>query len=329
MSKPWGFRVASTPSAGGGHLARSCAVISCMTEPVVLFLDPDTPPALRPLIKHLKTRTESGSTCCDSLIEECSSGNLAGVVIDGYHFESSDINACRQHTPLAMFQDDIAQRPCDLAIFPLLSHNLPGTHLNGYHFAPLSQDFRAAHRRAIQRAERAEGRLHLLIAFGQVDSANVTSAALEALKQIGGDIQVTVSLGGGATHLQLIKDQVESISNCIMEVGRESLIPLYESTDIAIGAPGISQLERMCCGIPTILVPQNEIQLHLAERFAESGAAIACAPKSSAIETSLRSLLSHRQQQTQLRTRCTQLIDGRGAKRIAAAIEAGRERRWQ
>ncbi len=62
----------------------------------------------------------------------------------------------------------------------------------------------------------------------------------------------------------------------------------YGTFDIAIGAPGVSQFERACCGLPSILVAQSERQEHLVRAWGETGAVLSCGSDEKAISTASR-----------------------------------------
>jgi spore coat polysaccharide biosynthesis predicted glycosyltransferase SpsG len=99
------------------------------------------------------------------------------------------------------------------------------------------------------------------------------------------------------------------------------LAALYSECELAIGAPGVSQFERACCGLPTVLVPQNAKQEPLAKSWEDRGAALVCEAKSAAIAGTVVALLRDPDRLRQMSERCLSLVDGNGASRLAAALK--------
>jgi spore coat polysaccharide biosynthesis predicted glycosyltransferase SpsG len=97
---------------------------------------------------------------------------------------------------------------------------------------------------------------------------------------------------------------------------------IYKQTDLAIGAPGVSQFERACCGVPTILIAQNERQEALCGAWAATGAAMQCGPKPANVAAALKRLVSDSTEVRTMRERGLSVVDGQGAARLAAALKA-------
>ena len=186
---------------------------------------------------------------------------------------------------------------------------------------PLMPAFAEINERAKRVVSSARIPTKLLITFGARDSANCTSIALEAINLLDQKPQVKVVMGTNAPYANSIAAMVKNQSwvHIIRESGH--MAALYEQCDLAIGAPGVSQFERACCGLTSIIVPQNYRQERLAEEWAKSGAAVHCAADANAIADVFSSLLSSTGEVGRMRKCGLSLVDGRGAQRLAAALK--------
>ena len=103
------------------------------------------------------------------------------------------------------------------------------------------------------------------------------------------------------------------------------MIPIYPQADFAIGAPGVSLLERLCCGLPGMILCQNRDQAPIARTAAASGAVVLSeADNAQALADDIAPLLADGARRSALRARGLALIDGRGARRLANALVAAR-----
>ena len=103
------------------------------------------------------------------------------------------------------------------------------------------------------------------------------------------------------------------------------MIPIYEQADFALGAPGVSLLERMCCGRPGVILWQNPNQASIARTVAANGAVVLSeAEDAQALADDIAPLLADGARRAELRARGLALIDGRGPRRLAEALVAAR-----
>ncbi len=105
----------------------------------------------------------------------------------------------------------------------------------------------------------------------------------------------------------------------------QDMIPILEQADFAIGAPGVSLLERLCCGLPGMILCQNLGQAPIARAAAASGAVVLSeAEGAQALADDIAPLLADGARRAALRALGLALIDGRGALRLAEALVAAR-----
>ena len=232
-----------------------------------------------------------------------------------------------------MVIDDLANRDHDCV---LLLDQTPGrvaadydgkvpdacTRLIGPDYALLRTDF--AIRRPV--TPEASPLRRVLVAMGAADPANATGAVLDALADRP-DLIVTVVLGSGAPHLVRVAGQVEArgkAGELLVQYG--DMAGLMARHDIAIGAGGMSGLERAAMGLPALTVTLADNQLLAASALHASGAARligdARAPGwASAIIPALEAVAAPDVRIAMARAGLD-LVDGRGAARVAGALDA-------
>ncbi|MBT3938533.1 MAG: hypothetical protein HOF44_02355, partial [Pelagibacterales bacterium] len=91
-------------------------------------------------------------------------------------------------------------------------------------------------------------------------------------------------------------------------------------SSIAIGAPGLSHMERLYFGIPTILIAQNNIHESIIDKWVNIGCALKSVNTISMIEKKLLYIIENRNIRNNLIQNGRNLVDGKGALRIAKAM---------
>lgn len=166
----------------------------------------------------------------------------------------------------------------------------------------------------------------VLVAMGAADPANATGAVLDALTERP-DLIVTVVLGSGAPHLVSVAGQVEARGKAgQLLVQHADMAGLMAQNDVAIGAGGMTGLERAAIGLPALIVTLADNQLLNASALHASGAArligdVRAPGWTSAIRPVLDDLAVPDVRIAMARAGLN-LVDGRGASRVAGALDA-------
>ncbi len=319
----WGFRVASRPQVGHGHMSRCLALAQEMTNPVCFFLDPASPWSSNLDALGFESVEECDSQSSAAILSAVESGKLGGVLFDGLDLDGRDISKAADRAFTAAFVG--ADDPADSIVWidPTFGSDAGPNTIAGPAYAPLAPTYAAARDRAKRPvAEHVE---RLLIAFGAYDSADLTGRTLDALATLECAPRVTVALGAAAPHRERVASRIAEMANSEIVISAEDMIPYYEASDIAIGAPGVSFLERLCCGLPSLLLCQNQAQQPIARAAAKQGAAeLASEDDLGALARHIEELLADAGRRTALRRRGLESVDGRGAKRLARELESRR-----
>ncbi len=316
----WGFRVASSPTVGAGHMVRSLAVAQAIGAPVHFFVDPDSQWDTALAAGDFASTKENATHSVAALFEAVVAGQVNAVLFDGYGFRERVIETVSRKAFTAAFSDDGVGRPATLLINPCPDGRRDDRTLTGLEYAPLAAAYADMHSRAYRRSD-AEAP-HVLIAFGSRDSSNCTGLALDALTAVDAPLPVTVVLGARAPHQAEVRRQIAALPQAQLLIDCDDMASLYMSATLAIGAPGVSFFERMCCGLPSILVLQNATQRPVARWARDRDVAAVAETDSAAVATVLRRVMDDATWRRAVRRRGLEWVDGRGADRLAAALNA-------
>jgi UDP-2,4-diacetamido-2,4,6-trideoxy-beta-L-altropyranose hydrolase len=228
--------------------------------------------------------------------------------------------------------DDLANRPhaCDL----LLDQNLVSAIstryaglvpeacgvLLGPTYALLDPLYADLHDRVPPREGAIE---RVLISFGGFDPDFLTERALEALIDVKRpEVEVDVVM---ADEIRAAEIERRSRADQHIHVHRHlaTLAPLMVGADLAIGAAGSTTWERLCLGLPTLVVTFADNQTPIAEELQRRGLA-RWLGHSHDVDTStfagaLEPLL-HDELDVDWSRRCAAAVAGRGTSRVCAAL---------
>jgi UDP-2,4-diacetamido-2,4,6-trideoxy-beta-L-altropyranose hydrolase len=313
----WLFRVASSPAAGGGHVARCLVLADALRghgEDVTFALDADGAGWGRILDEH-GFPWQVGTDLPDRSWDGC--------LADGYRFSASEWRRLRDLADIlaSIVDDQPVPDFLDLVIAPArhqadrqevarYAHGLPYALVN-----PAYADAAAA-------GPRQEVR-RLLVTFGLRDSVNATGLVLEAVERLDADIAVVVALGRDAPHLDAIRAKIDRLPGASLLVDAP-LAELMSGFDMVVGSGGVGLLERCAAGLPSITITIAANQVVQAEAIARGGGTRllgghqSVTPSAVAVEIPALSLdFAARKRMSEAARR---LVDGRGAERVAGIM---------
>jgi len=318
-SESWQIRVASSPEFGGGHVKR-CFVLASAMAPFasVRFV--------------LDRRGEAWSADVSaagyavSLYGDEPSAPVDGVVLD--HYDPAVANASRWRgiaRRVVALRDGGQPIPnADLEIYPWAPREdgAADRSLRGLDYALVDPVYVAIPDAPIEPLP-----AHVLVAFGYRDSPDATSRVLNALARLGARWapKVTVVLGAHAPNLR----RVEAACDKLGERARLVLEPpglqdLLSDCDFAIGAGGVSAMERAGAGRPSLTIALNALQVPAARALAQAGATadagLLASLSDAKLDEALMSLASDTDARVSMARAARRTIDGGGAERIARRL---------
>lgn len=255
------------------------------------------------------------------------------LVVDHYALDGRWEAALRSSTSKLMVLDDLADRQhdCDLLLDQNLVAGMDTRYRNkvpagcglllGPKYALLQGSYRELHDQILPRTGPIK---RLLIYFGGADHASLTTRGLLAYLEAGrSDIRVDVVLSQGSAQAERISKLCAEGKHLHLHTNLDSLAPLMAAADFAIGAAGGTTWERLCLGLPSVVISIAENQRPLAMELDVLGLVRWLGHYDQITHGSLVSALEQimaKPVDTVWSKRCREVVDGRGAARVATKM---------
>ncbi|WP_456023819.1 UDP-2,4-diacetamido-2,4,6-trideoxy-beta-L-altropyranose hydrolase [Pseudomonas protegens] len=250
------------------------------------------------------------------------------IIVDHYGLDHHWQTAARRWALRIAAVDDLATRRYSVDL--LLNQNLSGLHehyqpllpencrtLLGPRFAMLREEIRCP---AIEIKDRAR---RVLVNFGGFDAARQTHHAMLALADFA-ELQVDFVAGADNPAWAQMQALCETRPNWRLHSFVSDFYQRMTEADLFIGAGGGTSWERAAMGLPTICIAVSNNQQANGEVMAAAGAHVFMGAREQVSVEQLRDAIgfvtgNHYLRQS-LAERSRQLVDGRGAERVAAAL---------
>jgi UDP-2,4-diacetamido-2,4,6-trideoxy-beta-L-altropyranose hydrolase len=256
------------------------------------------------------------------------------LIIDHYGLDRVWEEQLQPHTRKLMVIDDLANRAheCDM----LLDQNYAVASKERYQaWVPAHCKLLLGPRYALLRPEYVHysetmeprnGDIKCVLVFmGGADNANITGKVLSALSTVQlAHLEVDIVIGHGFIHKAKVTEQASARPNTHIHGPRPHLADLMAKADLAVGAGGGTTWERICMGLPSLVISIAENQIPACKALAFSGLirylGSAHDLDVAAIESALIESLVAAGQLRALATGNRTLVDGRGVNRVAEAL---------
>jgi len=176
---------------------------------------------------------------------------------------------------------------------------------------------------------RKRAKCSLLIAMGGSDPAGLTLKAVRALDRLGGggdeDFESVIIVGAGFCHRQALGDLLGRTRRrfTVREDVSEMSVAMAHA-DLAVCSFGMTSYELAAMGVPAVCVCLTEDHAESASGLVAAGMAISVGVDDQDTETRLAAavegLLADKNARAQMSARARELMDGRGASRIAELL---------
>lgn len=193
--------------------------------------------------------------------------------------------------------------------------------LLGPEFALLAADVRMHARRQPDTVRR------VLVYFGGSDPDNLTELAVEAFSQPGlDDLELDIVMGLNSAHGASVEELASYRGRANIHRFHSSLAALMARCELAVGAGGVTALERLAVGLPALVVSVADNQVGGCQALARAGFIEYLGPKGSistalltdraiALRTDIRRL-------GLMSAGGKKLVDGKGAEKVAERMLA-------
>lgn len=332
------FRVDSSIHIGSGHLSRCTALATALRGKgaEVVFVCAALP-GKHDYIARLAgfdvlTLSKWEPKSDARRTAEALSTQVDWLVVDHYGLDQSWERTMRPWCEQILAIDDLANRPHDANLLldpawppdPERYRGLVPTEaalLLGPRYALMSSDITELHSRTRQ----LEDSPNVLVFFGGSDLTNLTGRTMSALRHSDlAGVTTDVVIGASNPHARFIRQLATEMPSVTVHDAAPSLAPLLARNTLGVGAGGVSMWERMCAGIPSIVVSLAENQVPSTHGIASQGVIDYLGPDEAASSTDLHSalvaLVSDPVRRKQMSDQGRALVDGRGASRVAEAL---------
>ena len=254
------------------------------------------------------------------------------LIVDHYAIDIRWERALRGAAARLVVIDDLADRlhDCDVLLDQNVYPDMETRYLGkvpsacelliGPRFALLRREFREWRTRVAPR----EGRVRrIMVCFGGVDAADLTSIALAALGSLDADgwkVDVVV----GASHPRLVETTAAcEAAGYACHVQSNRMAELMARADLGVGAAGSTSWERCAVGLPAICVPTAHNQVAIAAGLRSRGVALSVdsdRPRAAEIANAMAALVSCPPQVATMSRAAWNLVDAQGADRVGDCV---------
>ncbi len=332
------FRVDSSIHLGSGHISRCTALATALRKrgAEVVFVCAELAGNHSYIARHagfdVLTLSEGVPKSDAIRTAEALGTHVDWLVVDHYGLDQRWERAIRPWCERVLAIDDLANRPHDANLLldpawppnPKRYRGLVPTGavlLLGPRYALMSSDITALRSRTRQLDDSPS----ILVFFGGSDLTNLTGRTMSALRHrdLAG-VTVDVVIGSSNPHARSIRQVATEMPFVTDHDAAPSLAPLLARNTLGVGAGGVSMWERMCAGIPSIVVSLAENQVPSTHGIASQGVIDYLGPDEAVSSTELHralvALLSDPVRRKQMSDQGRALVDGRGATRVAEAL---------
>lgn len=256
------------------------------------------------------------------------------LVVDHYGLDAEWEQRVRPYVSKLMVIDDLANRLHDCDILLDQNYSSEGERryaglvtdacklLVGPRYALLRPEY-AAYRKTL-RARDGEVK-KVLVFLGGSDPQNMTGKALDALSQPElKHLEVDVVVGANNLYRESLEKQARERPQTRIYGSRPHLADLMSQADLAIGAGGVTTWERMCLGLPTVVISIAENQRPASEALAEAKlihyAGHFADIKTDHLKPLFQTLIQSTERLTELAMQNQLQVDGLGVLRLAEVM---------
>ena len=268
----WAFRVDTNRNSGGGHTHRTiCLAKELQKFHNIMFFVNSKNDIFASKFKDFGFEID--------VVRNFHKYNFYGCIFDGYNFKNEEINLIRSKVIRLVQIYDIGNiyDKLDLVVSSCINSTLnkyKKKKIVGFQYALVNPKFHIKNR-IIKKIVR-----NIFIGFGLVDSFNFTLRILKIFRDYKLDYNfdnIFIGIGKESKDLQEIQKLKKDMRcNIIFKEFGIELSEILKKCDLAIGSGGLGMCERLCSGIPSIVIVTAENQNEIVARVLENNAIIQC-----------------------------------------------------
>lgn len=335
------FRTDANTDIGEGHVMRCIAVAKELLRlgKGAVFITADECPCEllnREGLAHIVlntdwTRMDEETEKLLSLFREI---KVDCMLVDSYSASPEYLKSFKGEVKTA-YMDDFGLRvyPADIVInynaycgsipYERMYQNSSSKLLLGARYAPLREEFRSPKPKIVSDQINS-----MMITTGSTDPYHVTGKLIEQISadRLFDGINVHLVAGRYYTNTTELRNFSRLYPHIIIHENVASMAELMHSCDIAVSASGSTVYELCACGIPSVIFSFADNQAQIREYFGSRGAMIDCGDIRYLGESCVDKIicgikkLGSKDERDRRCMDMTNIIDGRGAERLAACL---------
>jgi spore coat polysaccharide biosynthesis predicted glycosyltransferase SpsG len=323
------LRADGDAATGLGHVRR-CLALAAALRPaaeVRFFLRGSEPVAA--MVEWAGMPCERVPAPLGATLEAVGRLGARALVVDSYDVAGSELAVARASVPVVAVFDDRGgdPPPADIVIDPSPGRGGPtaasgSRYLAGPRFAPLTPEFAAPVRRHVAGRE---GRV--LLVLGAATPCALMARLARAARRAHPGAVLDLVVGPTAEAPEVLATDLAGLPRVEIHRTPRDVRGLMLAADLAVTGGGVTVFELAATGTPAIGVGLAANQRRNLEGMAEAGCLVlagwvGAAGLDGAVERAVAALAGDRERRASLSRRGRELVDGRGASRVAAALLA-------
>jgi spore coat polysaccharide biosynthesis predicted glycosyltransferase SpsG len=318
-----GIRVANSITSGRGHFERCLSISRHMPAKIFWLLDEKNKFSESKINKKDEIIYEKDNSLLSLTYKAISEKKINIILIDSYNINLDDVSNLSKKIPVCIFQDTNKLADAQMIICPQpikIKNYFNVVSLCGPKFAPISNEL------IVNNDDNDDNNdtMNILISMGSYDSLGITLNIIKAVQNLSFKLKkimkTTIVLGTGSPIIKEVEKIIKEDLDFNLLIDVKNMNNIYNNSNIAIGAPGLSHMERLYIGLPTILIAQNVVHETLIDKWVNLGCAIKSSNNIKVIEKKILNIIENKIISKELIKNGKKLIDGKGAFRIAQAI---------
>lgn len=279
---------------------------------------------------------DSSPDCGDELAALVATRHAAALVVDVRdQLSRASLDAIRASGVRIVVVDDGSDRrlSADLAFYPpgpqadeMDWSGFSGRRHAGWEWVMLRREFASVSFTPPELSASSPA-IDVLVTMGGSDPVGMTEFAVGALELLPMPLAVRVVVGPAFSRAETLIDAIARSKHSI-QVARapRSLAPLMRASRLAVASFGVSAYELAACGVPAAHLCLTTDAARTAAVFEREGAAVSAGVfghvTARQLSETVNRLIGRAGERGRMASRAAQLVDGRGAERVAALVAA-------
>ena len=317
--KTLAIRVCNAHFSGQGHIQRCLIIRRLIKYKVIWFLDEENKAIEKKINNKDIIIYEKSPDLFDNLIFAIKKGKIQVILLDSYYISKNDLyESIKNKAKLITLQDKYEDVNSHITIIPqpITFNTLGKNTFAGANYIPISKSL-------LNNNNHIKEKNIILISMGAYDKNGLSLKIIDILKGINffdKKYKIVIILGKYSPNIKKAKDIIKGFKNFTLIVNKKNMNSIYKKSFFAIGAPGVSQAERLASGVPTILISQNKLHNKIIDDWVKLKCAIKSDLNNVKLSKSIYDIYYNNNLRKKIIANGKKIIDGNGANRIANII---------